>query len=111
MSPHRRRSNNDDNHVPHVKERKSRADVYNEVVNTNHCLQSITLRLKDLEGLTTRVVTETEAMRRKREAADDVDTIELIGGDDDDDNKYEEEDEGYKDCVKCIDYYIKCVIQ
>lgn len=95
-----------------MKERKSRADVYNEVVNTNHCLQSITLRLKDLEGLTTRVITETEAMRRKREAADDVmnmDTIELIG---DNNNEYEEEeDEGYKDCVKCIDYYIKCVIQ
>lgn len=86
-----------------VTPKRTRAEIYEEVVNTNHCMQSITVRLHDMEKLTTRLVTEKDTRTKARQlAAADAILRERSN---------EGEEEGVESSIVCIQYYNKeCII-
>lgn len=81
--------------------RKTRADIYNEVKNMNHCLQSIAYRVNGLDEMTSKALSEHN--KRQKERQEKVIEIKEMNIND----PISEEDEGYKDFIMC---YNKCII-
>ena len=82
---------------------KTRAEIYSQVSSINHGVQSIALRMVEMEKLTAKIADQNqliiETKKKKLEADLLAQRIEEM--------KMEEEDQGYTDLIACVN---KCVI-
>ncbi len=87
---------------PRSNDKKTRADIYEEVVNLNHSMQSVVIRIHDMEKLATHIVKESE----QRIKTKDTTLLQTNIEDDACFIRIEEEDSS---CIQC--YNKGCIIQ